>query len=229
MASKESKEPTKRDLQAAQTKQRLIEVGQRLLSEKGYDAVTIGDITKACGVSKGTFYVYFKSKEQLLGTLQYAPYLELDEKVSKDTSPVAHSIRVYITSWIDYFSQYSPHFAASWLGHTDNDNLDLLEDYKDQYGSESAVASARIDKIKMRLDRAVTTGELVDACPTRAISFSIATRCYGLCVWHSLSKGETDIRRGARIEAALIERLLRSYRGPAWVDDSDDDFDDVAE
>ena len=201
----------KRKEQAAHTRQMLIETGQRLLSEKGYDAVTISDITEACGVAKGTFYVYFKSKDQLLGTLQYEPYLALDDALAHDDSPVAEGIATYMTGWIDYFSGYSPHFAASWLGHTNNDNLDLLEDYKEHYDSEHGVAAARVDKLQARLDRAIEQGELTSNCPTRQVAFSIATRLYGLCVWHSLSKGTANIKERVREETELVRALLASY------------------
>ena len=204
--------PTKRQLQAMETRQKLIDAGQRLLNEKGYDAMTIGDITEACGVAKGTFYVYFKSKGQLLGALQYEPYLALDEGFENGTGPIAEDVAAYMTGWIDYFSQFSPHFAASWLGHTDNDNPELLEDYKDEYSAESDVALARIARIERRIRRAVAEGELIEGCPAHEIAFSIATRLYGLCVWHSLSRGTVDIREGARKEAALVSRLLEMYR-----------------
>jgi AcrR family transcriptional regulator len=41
-----------------------------VFSEKGLEAATVADITRAAGVAKGTFYLYFVSKEHLLAALR---------------------------------------------------------------------------------------------------------------------------------------------------------------
>ncbi|HEY4099223.1 MAG TPA: TetR/AcrR family transcriptional regulator [Baekduia sp.] len=45
---------------------RAIEVGADLFSERGYHATTTRDLSRALGVTNGTFYHYFPSKELLL-------------------------------------------------------------------------------------------------------------------------------------------------------------------
>lgn len=60
------KKITQRSMQAAETKSTLFKTALDLFKEHGYDTVTIEDITKAAGVSKGTFYLYFESKDSVL-------------------------------------------------------------------------------------------------------------------------------------------------------------------
>lgn len=60
------KKPTKRALQAAETKKKLLKAAFTLFAERGYDNVTVEDITKYAGVSKGTFYSHFIAKEAVL-------------------------------------------------------------------------------------------------------------------------------------------------------------------
>jgi TetR/AcrR family transcriptional repressor of nem operon len=48
-----------------QTRQILIDCGARAMLEKGYHGVGINEILSAAGVPKGSFYYYFKSKEDL--------------------------------------------------------------------------------------------------------------------------------------------------------------------
>ncbi|MBW3664267.1 MAG: TetR/AcrR family transcriptional regulator, partial [Actinobacteria bacterium] len=48
----------------------LLYAAERLFTRQGVAATTVSDITGAAGVAKGTFYLYFDSKEQLLGTLK---------------------------------------------------------------------------------------------------------------------------------------------------------------
>ena len=47
-------------------KQSIIEKSKELFVEKGYNETKVEDITKALGISKGSFYTYFKSKEEIL-------------------------------------------------------------------------------------------------------------------------------------------------------------------
>jgi AcrR family transcriptional regulator len=48
----------------------LLDAAERLFAERGIDETTIEDITRAAGVAKGTFYLYFASKEHVLAALR---------------------------------------------------------------------------------------------------------------------------------------------------------------
>lgn len=47
----------------------ILEAAGRLFSTKGYDKCTVNDILNAVGIAKGTFYYYFKSKEEVLDAI----------------------------------------------------------------------------------------------------------------------------------------------------------------
>jgi AcrR family transcriptional regulator len=50
----------------AMSPERAIEVGAALFAEKGYATTTTREISRALGITNGTFYYYFSSKEDLL-------------------------------------------------------------------------------------------------------------------------------------------------------------------
>ncbi|GAA0179955.1 hypothetical protein SH2C18_27360 [Clostridium sediminicola] len=56
------KELTKRQKQAIDTRNKLIESAEKLFNERSYTDVNIIDICKDVGVSKGSFYYHFPSK-----------------------------------------------------------------------------------------------------------------------------------------------------------------------
>ena len=56
----------KRSQQAQETKQRIFDVASELIIRKGLDNVTLEEISRKAGVSKGLFYHYFKSKSDLI-------------------------------------------------------------------------------------------------------------------------------------------------------------------
>lgn len=58
--------PTSRDLQAQETKRKLLRTSMELITKEGYHNVTIHRICGECGVSVGTFYQYFTSKRDII-------------------------------------------------------------------------------------------------------------------------------------------------------------------
>ncbi|MGB9677884.1 MAG: substrate-binding domain-containing protein [Candidatus Ratteibacteria bacterium] len=46
-------------------KELILKIGEKIISEKGYTKTTIDEIAKKSGIGKGTFYLYFKNKEDL--------------------------------------------------------------------------------------------------------------------------------------------------------------------
>lgn len=57
---------TARQKKALATKKNLFESAIELFRKKGYYGVSVDEITTKAGTSKGTFYTYFKSKDQIL-------------------------------------------------------------------------------------------------------------------------------------------------------------------
>lgn len=50
-------------------RQQILDGAKRVFLSVGFDAASMNDITREAGVSKGTIYVYFGSKEELFGAL----------------------------------------------------------------------------------------------------------------------------------------------------------------
>jgi AcrR family transcriptional regulator len=59
----------RRERKAAETRVRLFRCALRLFAERGFQNVTVEDITEAADVGKGTFFNYFDSKDHVLGVM----------------------------------------------------------------------------------------------------------------------------------------------------------------
>ena len=63
--------PRKRTIKTAEVRRsELLEAAARLFAARGFDDVSVSDITDAAEVAKGTFYLYFDSREALLEALR---------------------------------------------------------------------------------------------------------------------------------------------------------------
>ncbi|WP_129595883.1 TetR/AcrR family transcriptional regulator [Anaerophilus nitritogenes] len=122
--------------QSILTKNKVFETAIRLIKKKGYDNVTISEICEKAGVAKGTFYVHYKSKEDIVKESyysdmsqfvlkQYQNFISQDKNMSiKDkigkfliselmfTNHVGYTMtcRAYVTNLTECISESSNHF-----------------------------------------------------------------------------------------------------------------------
>ena len=71
------------------TREKIIMIMYNLISEKGYDKSSIGQICDQLGIKKPSVYYYFKSKEDILveifeQLIKSTASIEIDQNVSKD-------------------------------------------------------------------------------------------------------------------------------------------------
>jgi TetR/AcrR family transcriptional regulator, transcriptional repressor for nem operon len=74
---------------AEQRRADLLEAGRELFLAKGVAATSLEEITSRAGVSKGLFYLYFRSKDDLLLALQDQFSVELAERIRAATDPIS--------------------------------------------------------------------------------------------------------------------------------------------
>jgi len=81
---------TRHQRRRIQTRKGLVQAAVELVIEKGYEAVTIQDITDRADLGRGTFYVHFKDKEDVVWSAIQGLILELEKEAHqqyKDSIP----------------------------------------------------------------------------------------------------------------------------------------------
>ena len=71
-------------------KDKIIEKSMELFREKGYHTTKVEEITKALGISKGNFYTYFNSKEEVLYevlNIMKNERIRMMEEINTDKAP----------------------------------------------------------------------------------------------------------------------------------------------
>jgi len=85
---------------AERTRRKLLEAGATVLPSRGYHDTRVDDIAEAAGVSHGTFYRYFDSKDDFfraLATIASARLVELLDRLRFDGS--REELRAWMTEW----------------------------------------------------------------------------------------------------------------------------------
>jgi len=97
---------TSRQKKALETREKLLKTSLDLFNKHGYEHVSIEQITKACNVSKGTFYTYFPSKYDVI----LEKFKELDrfystvEKNINRTLPASEKILLVYQEQMKYLT-----------------------------------------------------------------------------------------------------------------------------
>lgn len=135
---------TQRSLNALDTKNTIFSTALHLFSQYGFDKVTVHDITKYAGVSKGTFYTHFESKESVL-VEQFQKIDNHYDQVFKKVSPqesAGNRLLILIGALTDYCanvcglaplkvvyaSQISPSVSMKILNNHNRSFYDLIRD-----------------------------------------------------------------------------------------------------
>ena len=74
---------------AEETKNRLILSAQRLFNKKGFEATSIREIVEDAGYAKGTFYLYFETKMDILTYLANNLFGAFDNIISEQLSSIS--------------------------------------------------------------------------------------------------------------------------------------------
>lgn len=86
-------------------RQHILETAKPMILGKGFTAVGLNEVLSAAGVPKGSFYHYFKSKEQfgevLLDTYFAEYQAQMDALLSRTGLPAAQRLMSYWTQWLE--------------------------------------------------------------------------------------------------------------------------------
>ena len=96
---------TNRQLAALETKRKLLEAAKKIICEKGLTNTSVGEITKACGVANGTFYTYFKRKEDVLFALSREIFQEILEKAQSHNGTFMERLVLFMMDFSGYIEK----------------------------------------------------------------------------------------------------------------------------
>lgn len=99
---------TKKEVVTAFRTGEILAAARRLMEQEGLDSLTMEEIAQAAGVAKGTLYLYFQSKDELIQALlsQVGEALALDlEAILARPEPPPDKLRRTVTLLLQYVDQ----------------------------------------------------------------------------------------------------------------------------
>lgn len=108
----------KTDARIIRTKQLIYNALMTLMNEKGFDAITIHDLTQRAGLNRGTFYLHYQDKFDLIDQVKQEKLTELQNIYlhfsprSLAEHPSMDEPHPTILKIFNYFSTYSDFFRV---------------------------------------------------------------------------------------------------------------------
>lgn len=209
-ARKKSERKTSRQIQAEQTRSRLIESGRKLVSKKQLNEISIQEIVDGANVSTGTFYLYFPSKESLLA-----------EVLSDFQTPERTFIRQYdessehpLEAVLDFVALHMKEIASRDALFSQQ----LFRNFgnKDFYGTYGYSPSQHGSEIYHFLhkcfERARELGILVNDAPTQDMTVLVCVLVFGVDAQDALTSRSFDVvERGKLIVSHIKNHIIAPY------------------
>ena len=179
----------------------ILEAARRIFARLSYAATNVEEIAKEAGTAKGTVYLYFKSKEEILAAV-LASDLEclVDKTIAGMSTPKTFAER--LTVFLNLRSDYLQH------------NQDFLRICFDEFGSRcsrSKLISDVIDKpfkrgfdfMRQCLEQAIAQGEL-RAIPVEPAALAIFDLARGFLERHLRGWAQLSLEEDVAFTHSLI-------------------------
>jgi len=119
------------------TRDRIIEIGAEIIHRKGFNHTGIQEILNAASVPKGSFYNYFKNKDEFgLQIIDY--FLDYFKQIAKETledtriSPLSR-IYAFLTAFMEYFESQN-YSGGCPIGNLAQEMGDLSPAFREKLG-----------------------------------------------------------------------------------------------
>lgn len=195
---------TKRQMAAMETRRKLIEAAKEIISEKGLVNTSIEEITNACGVSNGTFYTYFKRKEDIVFELSNEMYAEIYEMASKHKGAFMERLIFFMVNFSGYIEKSSLKLCQEWVrNNADPDILEVPE------GKNKLELDTKL--VKELILKGIEKGELKEDTPADILAHTLVDILYGEMLCWDMSGGNFSFRERTEEFCRLF---LNSVIGP---------------
>lgn len=153
--------------------QSIQEATMRVISRKGMSAATVQEIADEAGVAKGTIYLYFRDRDELVEKTFEAAMRELMERIDQvldREEPFDKKVRAIIAAQLGFFSANREFFRLYLSLRMPEGSAPRQRKQKQNCHPQYR---ARAEKLASVLKKAMDRGEIREADPYRLSLFII--------------------------------------------------------
>ncbi len=199
------KKMTNRQIAALETRRKLLEAAKKLICEKGLVNTSIEEITKACGVSNGTFYTYFKRKEDVVFELSREMFQGIYDEAQAHDGLFMERLEFYMVNFSGHIERDGLKLCQEWVRNTVDPNL-----VEAPYNTDKLRMD--IDSMKGMIETGIERGELADGTPVDALAGALIDVIYGEMLCWDMSGGAYSFEERTKEFCRLfLPTMIRPY------------------
>lgn len=195
-----------RNIRKEELKEQIFMQSMALFQEKGFDNVTVEEITRACGIAKGTFYNYFPKKETILlhlGLLQMESAKDSLKRYD-NLEDLKEKLRLLFQDLFDRFSLY-PDLARLAIAEMMRSSLLIQEEL-------NMVETFQLKLVGL-IEEGQMKGQIVEHLSSTDVAAVVAgVYFYSLMVWASSDMGADEMRATFERRFAVVWRGVCTER-----------------
>ncbi len=176
------------------TKHKIIEAGARIIHLKGYYHTGVQEVLDAAGVPKGSFYFYFKSKEDFgLQVIDFfnSMYLGMVDPIAKNKAlPPLKRIEKIFDYFIDLFPGLN-YTCGCPIGNLSQEMGDLSQAFGDKL---AASVEEMAQSYKLLLDEAKEAKEISQGLNTQETAEFIVSSWHGSLMKMKIGKSIAPLK-----------------------------------
>ena len=196
---------TKRQEAAQETRRKLMEAARKIICEQGLAGTQVEEITRMCGVSKGTFYTYFKRKEEVVYALCWGHFEKFRDEALASPAPFLERLSGYMVKFCAYIEQESLKLCQEWVRNTADPDFS---------GSEYGINKLHFDleSVAALFKDGIKRGEVKPTAPTDLLAHTLVDVMYGEMLCWATSDGEFRFSERTReFCEKFLDSLLKPY------------------
>jgi len=188
------------------TRQKILEVGAEIIHLKGYNHTGLQEILQATGVPKGSFYNYFKSKEDFgLQVIDFFADLFASmagEVIKEESLTPLQKIERMLDRFIDFFKSKDYAYGCP-IGNLSQEMGDLSQAFRKKL---RRAADEMVDIYRGLLEQARIAGEISADLDIKETAYFIVSSWHGALVRMKIEKGPRPLKNHKRF---IFDHVLR--------------------
>jgi TetR/AcrR family transcriptional repressor of nem operon len=189
------------------TKAHILDMGAQIVHQKGFNATGIQEVLNAAAVPKGSFYFYFKSKEefglQLIDHFSNFLFSKMDELLNAENVAPLDKLRNYFEWFLAFFEQNNFKGGCP-IGNLAQEMGDLNDSFREKLKS---VFDKMKTNIAQCLKEAQQQSDLSPSLDVLNLSDFIVSSWQGALLQMKVGKNTASVRNFERI---IFDSLLKS-------------------
>jgi AcrR family transcriptional regulator len=112
-------------------KNTILRAARKLFFDRGFKSVTVDSIAAKAGVSKGSIYLYFDSKEEIYAQVLITDNIELNKNIkifSTKEAPAAELLLEFSQIYINYFLEHNELFRILMTFMLQTEQMNLTQE-----------------------------------------------------------------------------------------------------